>query len=85
MDKDFAEYLETEDFYYMFYAGMDRVHYYAIMDKASVCPKCGKDCPSPEFEGDDPSVGIFGWGFGNECTTCGVTFWVSDDGVVEWV
>ena len=48
---------------------------------AHFCPDCGQDCGDPDFEPDDPSVGIFGILWANICPDHGL-FTVYDDGSV---
>jgi hypothetical protein len=49
---------------------------------ASTCPKCGKDCGDADHEPPDPSVGIMGGVYINECPKHG-TFYTYDDGTQE--
>lgn len=50
---------------------------------AQLCPACGVHCGEADFEPDDPSVGIFGVLWGNECPTHGL-FTVYEDGDLEF-
>jgi len=50
---------------------------------ARFCPVCGQDCGAAEFEPDDPSVGINGVLWANECPDHGL-YAVYDDGDVSF-
>jgi hypothetical protein len=49
---------------------------------ARICPICKKDVGEADFTPDDPSVGIFGFCWGNECPVHGL-FWTDSEGVQE--
>ena len=49
---------------------------------ARICPICKKDVGEADFSPDDPSVGIFGVCWGNECPAHGL-FWTDSEGVQE--
>lgn len=58
-------------------------HYEAVTLLSHFCPTCNTDCGEPDFEPSDPSVGIFGVVWSNECVEHGV-FTTSDIGEQEF-
>lgn len=71
------------DWDYAFEGAMQTCQVAALVHKATFCPICGTDCGKPDFEPDDPSVGIFGVEWVNECPEHGL-FAVDDLGQISW-
>lgn len=65
-----------------FGVGLERISLLALEAKSRFCPICGKDCGSSDFEPDDPSVGIFGICWVNDCLVHGI-FCTDSEGVQE--
>lgn len=61
----------------------EAAHHREVTLYAHFCPKCGQDCGDPDFEPDDPTVGIFSVLWANECPEHGL-FTVYDDGDLEF-
>jgi len=65
-----------------FWSAMEQVEYSTRAYQARFCPICKKDCGEADFTPDDPSTGIFGVCWGNECPVHGI-FSTDSDGVQE--
>jgi hypothetical protein len=62
--------------------GLEHVAFLAMEAAAQFCPVCKRDCGTADFTPDDPSVGIFGVCWGNECPVHGI-FSTDSEGVQE--
>jgi len=65
-----------------FELGLEDMAFLAMEATAQFCPICKTDCGKADFEPDDPSVGIFGVCWVNECPVHGI-FVTDSEGVQE--
>ena len=73
-DSPVVEELREEEYMWQdsFEWGLERIRLLALSAKAQFCPVCGYDTGEPDFEPDDPTVGIFGICWVGECPVHGV-------------
>lgn len=81
MNEEFED--EMYETYYAQQAAEEEAYWQNMKALACQCPVCDGFSAEPDFEPDDPSVGIFHWCFTNQCDECGVVFYTYDDATQE--